>query len=155
MRFKIDLRDAAALTAAFVILGANVEWNPVEAVPVSKPEKVAEMCSKVTVDTYGYCCKLRLESTCPAAGSKAVRQSFPLKMAEARDNEDIGSQGISSVFVNGNTEAPGRGLGANNGGNDGDAGAANMGGNMGNEGGNNGGNMGGNFGGENGGGGDE
>ena len=129
MLFKIDFRDAAALTAALVILGANVEWNPVKAVPVSKPEKVAEMCAKVTADTYGYCCKLRLESTCPAFSPKAVRQSVPLKVAEARDNDDISNQAVNSVFVNGNTDEPGRGLGANNGGDNGNGG--NMGGNMG------------------------
>ena len=129
MLFKVGLRDAAVLTAALVLLGANVEWNPVKAVPVSKPEKVAQMCAKITADTYGYCCKLRLASTCPASGQKAVRQSFPLKVAEARDNDDIGGQGTNSVFVNGNTDEPGRGLGANNGGDNGNGG--NMGGNMG------------------------
>ncbi|MEM8689098.1 MAG: hypothetical protein AAGF81_17345 [Pseudomonadota bacterium] len=43
-------------------------------------------------------------------------------MAEARDNEDIGAEGVTSVFVNGNTEDPGRGLAANNGGASGNGG---------------------------------
>ena len=145
MLSKIGVRGAAGIAAALVFLGANVEWNPVKAVPASAPDTVVQMCAKIDAQSYGYCCKLRLEPTCPAAGSIVARQSVPLrlnpylgarsnvvlqKVAIGRSNEDTtGENGTSSVFVNGNTDEPGRGLGANNGGDNGNAGAgANMGG---------------------------
>ncbi len=144
MLFKVGVRGAAGITAALVFLGANVEWNPVKAVPVTTPDNVASVCAKIDAQTYGYCCKLRLESTCPATGAITARQSVPLtlnphldgrskvilqKVAIGRGSEDTtGENGANSVFVNGNTDEPGRGLGANNGGTEGGAAAANMGG---------------------------
>ena len=143
MHLKVGVRGAAGITAALVFLGANVEWNPVKAVPASTPNNVAQMCAKIDAQTYGYCCKLRLEANCPAIGSLAAKQSVPLslrpnvkaqskiilqKVAIGQANEDTGGQSVNSVFVNGNTEDPGRGLGANNGGADGAGAGANMGG---------------------------
>ena len=149
MLFKVGVRGAAGITAALVFLGANVEWNPVKAVPASTPNNVvAQMCAKIDAQTYGYCCKLRLEANCPAIGSLAARQSVPLslrphvkagskvilqKVAIGQANEDTAGESINSVFVNGNTDEPGRGLGANNGGNGGNGGNAGAGANMGGE----------------------
>lgn len=140
MLSKIGVRGAAGIAAALVFLGANVEWNPVKAVPASAPDTVAQMCAKIDAQSYGYCCKLRLEPTCPAAGSIVARRSVPLslnphldarskvilqKVAIGRSSEDTtGENGTNSVFVNGNTDEPGRGLGANNGGDNGNSGNA-------------------------------
>ncbi|MCP5080319.1 MAG: hypothetical protein GY948_01330 [Alphaproteobacteria bacterium] len=140
MHMKVGVRGAAGITAALVFLGANVEWNPVKAVPASTPDTVAQMCAKIDAQSYGYCCKLRLEPTCPAAGSISAKQSVPLKLnphmdarskvilqkvAIGRSSEDTtGDNGVNSVFVNGNTDEPGRGLGANNGGDNGNNGNA-------------------------------
>ena len=140
MRLKVGVRGAAGITAALVFLGANVEWSPVKAVPASPPETVTQMCSIIDAQTYGYCCKLRLEPSCPAAGTVAARQSVPFtlnphlntrpkvilqKVAIGRGSEDTaGESGFNSVFVNGNNDDPGRGLGANNGGESGNGGEA-------------------------------
>lgn len=145
MLSKVGVRGAAGITAALVFLGANLEWNSVKAVPVSTQDNVAAMCAKIDAQTYGYCCKMRLEPTCPSAGSVAARQSVPLKLpphlkkssqddlqkvAIGRGSDDTESGSVTSVFVNGNTTEPGRGLAANNGGNgeSGGAAAGNMGG---------------------------
>lgn len=143
MLTKVGLKSAAGVTAVFGLFGASLEWTPVQAVPVSTHDNVASVCAKIDAQTYGYCCKLRLEPTCPTASVKGVLQSTPLnprvlpsatseagkiRVAESRDNDDLSHQNPTSVFVLGNTTEPGRGLGANNGGN-GEAGDnANMGG---------------------------
>ena len=139
MLFKVVVRGAAGLAAALVFLGANVEWNPVKAVPIATPENVASMCVKVDAQNYGYCCKLRLESSCPSVGKHAVKQSKPFKLAPLNEikpttplrklselgggNEDINGDSPGSSFGNGDTVNMGRGLAANNGGADGGAGS--------------------------------
>ncbi len=152
MLFKVGVRGAAGITAALVFLGANVEWNPVKAVPATAPDNVAGICAKIDAQTYGYCCKLRLEPTCPAAGKQAARQSKPFNLSPLNaakpqttlrkltelggGNEDINGDAPGSSFGNGDTTTMGRGLGANNGGADGGAsgngGASNGGGETGN-----------------------
>ncbi len=138
MLFKVGVRGAAGITAALVFLGANVEWNPVKAVPVTTPDNVANICAKIDAQTYGYCCKLRLESTCPSAGKQAARQSKPFELSPLNEakpqstlrkltelgggNEDINGDAPGSSFGNGDTTTMGRGLAANNGGADGGAG---------------------------------
>lgn len=81
MLFKVGVKGAAGITAALVFLGASIDWTPVKAVPVTKQDTVAQMCAKIDASTYGYCCKLRLEQNCPAAGKITVRQSLPVNPA--------------------------------------------------------------------------
>ena len=125
MLFKVGVQGAAGITAALVFLGMNVEFTPVKAVPASPQNQTAGICAKIDAETYGYCCRLRLEPSCPAAGAKAAplgRSAAPkTKVAEARDTDDLSFENTTSVFMNGNNTDPGRGLAANNGGQDGGA----------------------------------
>ncbi len=143
MLSRIVTTAAVSIAAALVFLGTPLESKTVKVAPLATKKSTATMCVNINAQTYGYCCKLRFEPNCPAPGVNAASQSMQLKLsplsssrldrrrmklAEAPDHEDIGSDSATSVFVIGNTEDPGRGLGANNGGNNGSGGGAGGGG---------------------------
>ncbi len=131
MLSRVGWKGAAIIMAAFVFLGLNVNWTPVQAVPGSGQNSYSGVCTKIDATTYAYCCRIRLEAACSKLSRMrnlirdgiAYPQTLRPKLAQAFDGiPDEGGGGGGNLAEPGDGDV-GRGLeAANNGGNPGNGG---------------------------------